>query len=191
MSTSLLVRIAAGDRAAVPELMARYGGLVWSLAQRMMHNPADAEEAVQEIFIDLWRTAERFDERIASEPTFIAMIARRRLIDTRRKLDRRVTTSSIAVDVNPPSPETFETSDSPWGEDVTWARQQLAQLRPIERRVIELVIDHGLSHSQISETLQMPLGTVKSTARRGLMRLRELCLHSPPQHCVEGASDHE
>ena len=187
MPTSLLARITTGDRAAVPELIARYGGLVWSLAQRLVPNRAEAEEAVQEVFIELWRHAERFDEQIASEATFITMVARRRLIDYRRKLRRQVATSSIPVEMNLPVSQVSETPDFPLGEDVTWAREKLALLRPIEQKVIELAVDRGLSQSQIAGELKMPLGTVKSTARRALVRLREMYVKSPPLRDVEGA----
>ncbi|HEY1068798.1 MAG TPA: sigma-70 family RNA polymerase sigma factor, partial [Pirellulales bacterium] len=85
MPDVLLPRVAAGQPSAVDECLARYGGLVWSLARRHTNNTSDAEDAVQEIFIDLWRSAARFNPQAASEATFVAMIARRRLIDRRRK----------------------------------------------------------------------------------------------------------
>src|SRR5215813_5986353 len=91
---ALLARVASGDRGAVRDCIARYGGLVWSIARRF--EGADAEDAVQEIFLDLWKSAARFDPRIASESAFVAMITRRRLIDRRRTRRRRPTTETIA-----------------------------------------------------------------------------------------------
>jgi RNA polymerase sigma-70 factor (ECF subfamily) len=85
---SILVRIAQGDRAAVRDCLDRHGGLVWSLARRLCPDPADLEDAVQEIFIDLWSAARRYDPAVAAESTFVAMIARRRLIDRRRRAAR-------------------------------------------------------------------------------------------------------
>ena len=67
----LLTRIAAGDQSAVPACVARYGPLVWTLVQRRLKNIADADDVVQEVFIDLWRSAKRFDPRIAKEITFV------------------------------------------------------------------------------------------------------------------------
>src|SRR5689334_16385093 len=72
---SILQRIATGERAAVQECIDAYGGLIWSLARRWSPAPHEAEDAVQEIFIDLWKSAARFDQAQASETTFVAMIA--------------------------------------------------------------------------------------------------------------------
>ncbi len=80
----LLQRIAQGDESAVPACLAAYGGLVWSLARRYASDPSDAEDAAQEVFIELWRHAGRFDPAVASEATFVATVARRRLLDRAR-----------------------------------------------------------------------------------------------------------
>src|SRR5580698_11098039 len=85
MSPSMLQRIASGDSAAVRECIDEYGPLVWSIARRLSRTPSDAEDATQEIFLDIWRSAGRFDESQGSDKVFIAMIARRRLIDRLRK----------------------------------------------------------------------------------------------------------
>ena len=85
MAETILQRIAAGDAAAVDDCLRQYGGLVWSLARRFSHDHAESEDAVQEVFLDVWKSAARFDEAMGSEATFITMIARRRLIDRRRK----------------------------------------------------------------------------------------------------------
>ena len=85
VSDSLLNRVAAGEMAAMQECINQYGGLVWSLARRFSASAADAEDAVQEVFITLWKYASRFDESKGSETTFVSMIARRRLIDRLRR----------------------------------------------------------------------------------------------------------
>jgi RNA polymerase sigma-70 factor (ECF subfamily) len=84
----VLPRIAAGDPGAASDCLARYGGLVWSLARRFLSNVADAEDAMQDVFIELWKNAGRYDPSRASEPTYVTMIARRRLIDRKRKAGR-------------------------------------------------------------------------------------------------------
>ncbi len=85
MSPSMLQRIASGDAAAVRECIDQYGPLVWSIARRLSRTPSDAEDATQEIFLDIWRSAGRFDASQGSDKVFLAMIARRRLIDRLRK----------------------------------------------------------------------------------------------------------
>jgi RNA polymerase sigma-70 factor, ECF subfamily len=172
MTAPILPRVAAGEREAVAECLTRYGDLVWSLALRHAPDRSEAEDAVQEIFIDLWRNAGRFDERIASELAFVAMVARRRLIDRWRKERRTVEIACIPRE--PEAPARAASSSVEIREEAARAREQLALLSPDEQRVISLAIDRGLSHGQIAETLGMSLGTVKSNARRGMIRLREL-----------------
>jgi len=85
MNESILARVARGDAKAVRECIDEFGGLVWAIARRMTRSRADAEDAVQEIFIDVWRSAGRFDAAQGSEKVFITTIARRRLIDRIRR----------------------------------------------------------------------------------------------------------
>ena len=185
MSDSILPKIAAGQRDAVDECLVRYGSLVWSLARRQSPSQADAEDAVQEIFVDLWRWAGRFDEQVASEATFVAMIARRRLIDRGRKRQRSIDTTSLTIEVDLAVPQ--DQDPSAFGEEVARAREQMELLKPEERKVIQLSVDKGLSHAQIAQALNMPLGTVKTNARRGLMRLRELVGFSSQEKAAEKA----
>lgn len=172
MAESLLQRVAAGDGAAVKEVMDRYGGLVWSLARRSCANQADAEDATQEIFLDIWKSAARFDAGKGSETLFIAMIARRRLIDRIRRLGRE----PRMEDVDAPGFE-FATSNPDDAEMLTeagLAARAVATLKPAQQRVLALGLLQGLSHSEIAELTGMPLGTVKTQMRRGLIRVREL-----------------
>lgn len=167
---SLLARIAAGDRAAVGECLAQYGGLVWSIAKRF--EPADAEDAVQEIFLDLWKSAGRYDASLGSEATFIATITRRRLIDRRRSRRRRpaATEQINEVGLEDPGAQPDATADA------AKAAKALGQLRPEQRQVLVLSTCHGLSHGEIAAQTGMPLGTVKAHARRGLMSIRAALL---------------
>lgn len=150
----------------------RFGGLVWSLARRFCLRQSDAEDAVQEIFLDVWKSSHRYDPKLASEATFIAMIARRRLIDRRRR-------DSRAPAMRPISGDTAEVIqiDAALGEaseDATIAAQAMLTLRPEQQRVLRLSIYQGLSHERIAEATGLPLGTVKTHVRRGLIRLREV-----------------
>jgi RNA polymerase sigma-70 factor (ECF subfamily) len=86
VSDPILVRVAAGDGTAVRACQDTFGGLVWSIARRMLGATAEAEDAVQEVFIELWRSAGRYDPERGTEVQFVATIARRRIIDRVRRL---------------------------------------------------------------------------------------------------------
>jgi RNA polymerase sigma-70 factor (ECF subfamily) len=166
----LLGRVAAGDAVATRECLARYGGLVWSIARRF--DPGDAEDAVQEIFLDLWKSAARFDPNIASETAFVATIARRRLIDRQRMRRRRPTTEQL-----PEVPSHVDPGASPaMCAEASQAAAALDALRPEQRQVLVLSVSHGLSHGEIAARTGMPLGTVKAHARRGLLSIRAALL---------------
>lgn len=170
MAEAILNRIASGDKTAVETCLNTYGGLVWSLARRMC--PNDAEDAVQEIFIDIWKNAARFDAAQASETTFVAMIARRRLIDRIRKVTRQPHIDSFEDILIEPS----ESSDRKiqLGVEARQAAEALKELRPEQRQILQLSIVQGFSHQEIADALAMPLGTVKTHARRGILRVREI-----------------
>ncbi len=170
MAESILKRIASGERNAVQECLTAYGGLVWSLALRMLSNSEEAEDAVQEIFIDVWKNADRFDENQASETTFVAMIARRRLIDRIRKDSRRPGIDSLEDILTEPE---NNNQDMQMCIEAKEAAQAMKNLRPEQRHVLHLSIVQGFSHQEIADALDMPLGTVKTHARRGLIQVRE------------------
>ncbi len=171
MAQAILKNIAAGDRGAVDECLKKYGGLVWSLARRMLRNPDDAEDAVQEIFLDVWKNAAKFDDERSSETTFIAMIARRRLIDRIRSAGRRITADAFEdVMAEPVDRADRKMQTSLEADDAVKA---LNSLRPEQRQVLQLSIVQGMSHQEIAEQTGMPLGTVKTHARRGIMQARE------------------
>jgi RNA polymerase sigma-70 factor (ECF subfamily) len=172
VSEAILKRIADGDQNAVQDCLKAYGGLVWSLARRMLRNTEEAEDAVQEIFVDIWKNAARFDPSQASETTFIAMIARRRLIDKIRFSQRRITADSLEdIIAEPAGSSDKEMQTRVEGRE---AMKALDELRPEQRKVLQLSIIHGLSHQEIADSTGMPLGTVKTHARRGLLQVREI-----------------
>ena len=172
MSESMLSRIAAGDAAAVAEIVAAFGGLVWSLARRLSPTPSDAEDAVQEIFLDVWKSAARFDPAQGSEKVFVTMIARRRLIDRLR----RHRLQPVSADTEELESVAFAVPGA-GGEiavDAERAAYAVGRLKPDQQRVIALAVLEGLTHSEISAVTGMPLGTVKTQMRRGLIELRSL-----------------
>lgn len=150
---------------------------MWSLARRMSPNTDDAEDAVQEIFIDIWKNAARFDERQASETTFVAMIARRRLIDRLRKFNRQPSVDSLEdIAVEPAKAHDKELQICVEARE---AAEAMRDLRPEQRQVLNLSIFQGMSHQEISDATGMPIGTVKTHARRGLIQIREILGISP------------
>lgn len=171
-SPTLLARVADGDPTAVRDVLSRYSALVWSLASGLSKDPHEIEDVVQDVFIDVWRSAERYDPEVASEATFIATIARRRVIDRRRRAGRRET------------PEPFEEEFAPGEEDEALARVELvdeaARAKEVldglpgdRRRVLEMSVVGGLTHREIAVDTGIPLGTVKSHIRRGLAEVAE------------------
>lgn len=172
MSKAILKRIASGDRTAVEDCLSAYGGLVWSIARKMLRNNDDAEDAVQEIFIDIWKNAGRYDESQASETTFIAMIARRRIIDRIRYSSRRISADSLEEVIA--EPWTRSDQSMQISVEAKEAAAAMKDLRPEQRQVLHLSIVQGLSHQEIADATGMPLGTVKTHARRGILQAREV-----------------
>lgn len=188
LTEDLLTLVAAGEPGAVERCLDRYGGLVWSLACRYHANRSDAEDATQEAFLSLWENAHRFDPSIASEGAFVAMICRRRIIDSVRRVARSQPRVEGANDTGPVPPSELPAQPSEAGveydgvslrgfevaEEADRVKRHMQQLREEERRVLEMAICQGLSQSRIAEITAWPLGTVKSHARRGMQRLRQL-----------------
>jgi len=165
----LLPQVAQGNPDAIRACLDRYGGLVWGIARRFFGASPDAEDAVQDAFLDLWRSAGRYDPRVSSEAVFVALIARRRFIDRRRRGARRLDTE--------PLPEAQAAPSQTTAEQVTEAKlaeRAMQELRPEQRQVLVLSTCHGMSHEEISQATGMPLGTVKAHVRRGLVRVREV-----------------
>jgi RNA polymerase sigma-70 factor, ECF subfamily len=174
-SRTILERVASGDQSAVAECLDQYGDLVWSLARRFMRNPSDAEDAVQDIFIDLWNSAHRYDRNIASELAFISTIARRRLIDRIRQIERRPAMDSLDDDEDesrtPIQPAVAATDEQE--TEVAIVERVLGKMEPEHQRILAMSLYEGYSHSEIAERLTLPLGTVKTRVRRGLIHIRE------------------
>jgi len=171
-SIGVLTRAARGDEAAVRECLARFGPVVWGLARRLSPTRADAEDAVQEIFLELWTHGARYDPTQASEEAFVAVVARRRLIDRRRRAARRPASEPVeAADAVPSQADSAETV-----AEAALAVRAMAGLRQEQREVLRLSVAQGLTHEEIATHTGMPLGTVKAHARRGLLRIRSLLL---------------
>ena len=168
---TLLMRVAAGDSGAVEACIDQYGRLIMAMARRMF--PRDHHDAVQDVFICLWQNADRFDPAIGSELTFVAMITRRRLIDRLRQHQRREERIERSLPAEATTIPGAGASPAALNDEARRALAALEALRPDQQRVLTLAIQYGLTHEQIATHLGMPIGTVKSHARRGLIRVRE------------------
>lgn len=170
-NTGVLQRVAAGEPDSVKLCLNQFGGLVWSLARKFCYNPTDAEDAVQEIFTEIWSKADRYDAGVASESTFITMIARRRLIDMLRKrgrTPRHGTLDDIQVQAEP------ETSNIETDEEVQRINEVIDTLKPQQRIALRMAIYESCTHATIAQEMDLPLGTVKTNIRRGLQRVRDI-----------------
>jgi RNA polymerase sigma-70 factor (ECF subfamily) len=177
---SILARIATGDETAVQDCITTYGNLVWSLAKKFTARADDAEDAVQEVFMEIWQNAGRYDATKSAEITFISMLARRRLIDRLRKTYRQPNVQSIEEYIES-SPNVFETLI----HTKIQARRTvkaIRTLRPEQRELVMLSIYEGMSHSEIAKAKSMPLGTVKTHIRRGFDKVRAVMNHAALQN---------
>lgn len=186
----LLPGVATGEDGAAERCFDRYGGLIWSLARRYFARRSDAEDAVQEVFVSLWKNAGRFDPAVAGESTYVAMIARRRMIDLIRRSNaarRTINPDEVSGLGAPPAVEELAAVEPTTiradgvglqgfevTEEAARVRVHMASLSEDQQRVLRLALTEGQSQTQIAELTGWPLGTVKSHARRGMKRLREL-----------------
>lgn len=169
--STILNRVAAGDVSATRECLDRYGDLVWAMARRYLRNRGDAEDAVQDVFIDVWHSAARYDSSIGSEITFIATIARRRIIDRIRRTARSPVMDSLDDEdcefAEPGVPATSEHD-----AEIALVERALGTLDPRHQQVLALSLLEGFTHQEIAERFAMPVGTVKTWIRRGLIHVR-------------------
>lgn len=168
----LMQRVGRGDEAAIALLYDRFGGLVYKAARQTMPSRAEADDAVQETFVRLWQTADRFDPQRARLVTWVMLIARRHLIDRLRRRGARPEQLGLDPAMNILGPSVDE-REPPGTVDVEVLRRRVQELPELQRTVIERTYLQGFTLREVSEQLNAPLGTVKSALSRGLARLRE------------------
>ena len=168
-----LRRVSEGDQSALAELYDRYGSLAYSVALRILRSSADAEDAVQQAWVQVWKSARSYDGRRGSVAAWILTIGRSRALDLYRSLGSRRRAES-RDEVDPPAAPADPVAGMALGQLGARVRDALNELAPQQRQVLEIAYFEGLSQSQIAERLNAPLGTVKSWTRQGLMRLKEL-----------------
>jgi len=168
-----VARMVDGDQEGLAALYDRHGRFVYSLALRIVRDQAEAEDVTQDVFVQVWRQAERFDAARGSVLGWLLNIARARAIDVVRRRGARPqpmgdTAALDASDSTPGQDAQFE-----WAQRTKEVRSAVDALPVVQRLAVELAFFDGLTHAQIAEQLDLPLGTVKTRVRSGLLRLRD------------------
>jgi RNA polymerase sigma-70 factor (ECF subfamily) len=161
---TLLSRLAGGDPLALGEFYDRFAGLVNALALRIVRDAAEAEDVVQEVFVQAWRQAARFDPSRGTPEAWLCTMARTRALD---RLRRRTARREDPAESGPAPVE------RPPTEDGIAVRKALETLSADQRRALELAYYEGLTQSEIASRLGEPLGTIKTRIRTAMIRLRE------------------
>lgn len=172
LEADLLARIGRGERGAFRELYARYAVPLFSLAMRMVGDARDADEALQDSLVKVWRHAASFDRTKSRPFTWTVMIVRRTCLDLLRKR-RRIPAAAADVALEDlPVAETVHAAAEA-SESSAQVRTALAKVADGPRTALELAFFSGLTHAEIAARLGKPVGTVKTWIRRSLLDLRE------------------
>lgn len=171
---TLLERVALGDADAVALCLERYAPLVHAMARRWLGAVSDADDVVQDVFVQVWNSAGKYDPARASERGWIAMITRRKLIDRSRRGRSGPVTDNLEENAG------FEVGVSDHGlrsvelrDEAGRVHEAMEDLDAELRGLLCAAVIEGETHTEISARTGLPLGTVKSRLRRGLLRLRE------------------
>jgi RNA polymerase sigma-70 factor (ECF subfamily) len=173
----LLLGAARGDHGSLAELHKRYAGVLLATAFRVLNNARDAEEVVQEAFVQMWEKASAYDERRGKPLTWAMTLTRNKAIDRLRRVQRR---NRLHDEVQQQAQiwdriaERNSADDAVSHETQAIVRSAVIQLSDEQRRAIELAFFGGLTQHEIAERLAEPLGTVKARIRRGMMKLRQI-----------------
>jgi RNA polymerase sigma-70 factor, ECF subfamily len=168
---ALVALVARADEDALAELYDRFGRVAYGLALRIVRDPALAEDAVQEGFLAVWRSAARFVAERAKASTWILTLTHRRAVDlVRREQPRRAEPLDVA-----PHGSSDDTQEEAWLRlRRTRVQEALKQLPDKQREAIELSYYGGFTQSELADRLDEPLGTIKSRMFSGLSNLRDL-----------------
>lgn len=171
---SLILSLRRGDRSALATLYDRYSRLVYTIAFRVLNNGPEAEDLTQEIFLILWQK-QTYDPARSSLSRFLSTVTRNRAIDrVRTRSNRRRILKGIAPQSEPVEAFSLPEAKASLGERSERVREALKALPENQRELLWLAYYHGYSQSEIANHTNIPLGTVKSRMRQGLIRLRGL-----------------
>ena len=150
------------------QLYERYSSIVYSVALRVLGDTGAAEDILQEVFMQLWRSPDAFDPSRGSLPGWLAVITRNRAIDSLRKRRPETDISEIVVSVEPDF-----ASGAEWSRALEKIRSTHTSMPSPQRLALEMAFFEGLTHTEIAAKTGEPLGTIKTRIRAGLMTLRK------------------
>lgn len=172
---ALLERVARQDEAALAEFYDRTSAVLFSVAQSILRDPALAEDVLQDVYLQIWEKAAKFDAALGKPIAWAIALTRNKSLDRLRSLKRREAAHleygelpQFQLDASSEAPSNVELNDM-----AALVREFLNKLPAKKRRAIELCFLGGLPHAEVSQALQEPLGTVKAWIRRGMIELRQ------------------
>jgi RNA polymerase sigma-70 factor (ECF subfamily) len=179
---ALIQRVAARDASAVSALHDRHAAVLYSLILRIVRDAGEAEDVLQEVFLRLWEKAESYDPVLGSPMAWLVRIARNRAIDRLRARRARPATQATDEDVSEqlrdiPSPAATPETATSESEEQRALREALARLAPDQRALIEQAFFFGYTQSELAARFNMPLGTVKTRIRTGMLAMRQHLQH--------------
>ena len=171
----LLRQIAAGDRSSFAEFYDRHSTLMFSVACKILNNNTEAEDVLQETFLQIWEKASKFDPKLGKASSWAAILVRNKAIDRIRASQRRARLAEEAgAEQAVTTPPTDTANENLYGhEKAQMIQSAIGELPNEQRQAIELAYFSGLTQDQISKKLNEPLGTIKARIRRGLLKLRD------------------
>jgi RNA polymerase sigma-70 factor (ECF subfamily) len=172
---ALLRAVAGGDEGAFARVYDRYSPILLGLLLRILRSRAEAEDVLQEVFLQVWQRAQSFDPSRGRAFTWLVTLARSRAIDRLRSVDSRERASQRSAEESPPesAPEDWADTAAIRAEHAEAVRAALAELPEEQRQVLLLAYLEGMSQSEIAAAKNQPLGTVKTRTRSALRKLSE------------------